>query len=79
MEKKTIEDFIHDGKIITALTTRIFFALKAANIKPPKRPLDAMDIIKLTSGICVCVCVCVGGGGVLVEDYAVKLCNAKYR
>ena len=41
---------------------RIFFGLKAANVKPPKASLDAMDILKLTGVIC---------GSVLVEDYAV--------
>ena len=43
-------------------TTRIFFAPKAANIKPPKASVDAMDIMKPAAGIC---------GGVLVKDYAV--------
>ena len=51
-----------DGLIITVITTSIFFALKAANIKPPKASLDAIDIIKLAGGIC---------GGVLVKDYAI--------
>ena len=60
--KKIIEESIKDGLIITATTTEIFFALKAANVKPPKAPLDAMDIIKRTSGTC---------GGVLVKDYTV--------
>ena len=60
--KKNIEDSIKDGIIITTTTTRIFFALKAANVKPPKASLDAMDIMKLDCGIC---------GGVLVKDYAV--------
>ena len=60
--KKNIEDSIKDGLIITATTTGIFFALKAANVKPPKASLDAMDIIKLAGGIC---------GGVLVKDYAI--------
>ena len=60
--KKNIEESIKDGLIITATTTEIFFALKAANVKPPKAPLDAMDIIKCTSGTC---------GGVLVKDYTV--------
>ena len=60
--KKNIEDSIKDGLIISAATTGIFFALKAANVKPPKASLDAMDIIKLTGGIC---------GGVLAKDYAV--------
>ena len=60
--KKNIEDSIKDGIIITAATTRMFFALKTANVEPPKGYLDAMDIIKLAGGIC---------GGVLVKDYAV--------
>ena len=47
--------------IITATTTRIFHVLKAANVKPPKASLDAMDIMKLAGGIV---------GGVLVKDYA---------
>ena len=41
-----------DGIIITATTTGICFPLKAANVKPPKAFLDAMDIMKLASGIC---------------------------
>ena len=57
-----MEDSIKDGLIITAKTTGIFFALKAANVRPPKVTLDAMDIIKLAGGIC---------GGVLVKDYAI--------
>ena len=61
--KKNIEDSIKDGLIISAATTGIFFALKAANAKPPKASLDAMDIIKLTGGIY---------GGVLAKDYAVN-------
>ena len=60
--KKNIEDSVNDGLIITATTTGIFFALKAANVKPQKAPLDAMDIMKLAGGIC---------GGVLVKDYVV--------
>ena len=60
--KKNIEDSIKDRLIITATTTGIFFILKAANVKPPKASLDAMDIMKLAIGIC---------GGVLVKDYAV--------
>ena len=60
--EKNVEDSIKDGLIITVTTTGIFFALKEVNIKPPKTSLDAMDIIKLASGIC---------GGVLVKDYAV--------
>ena len=60
--KKNVEDSIKDGLIITITTTGIYFALKAANVKPPKASLDAMDIIKLTGGIC---------GGVLIKDSAV--------
>ena len=60
--KKNIEDSIKDGLIITATTTGIFYVLKAANVKPPKASLDAMDIMKLAGGIV---------GGVLVKDYAV--------
>ena len=63
--KKNVEDSIKDKLIITAaviITAGIFFALKAANVKPPKASLDAMDIMKLAGGIC---------GGVLVKDYAV--------
>ena len=62
IEKKNIEDSIKDGLIITTTTTGIFFALKAANIKPPKVSLDAMDIMRLAGGIY---------GGVLVKDYVV--------
>ena len=61
-KKKKIEDSIKDGLIITATTTEILYVVKAANAKPPKAFLDAMDIIKLAGGI---VC------GVLVKDYAV--------
>ena len=60
--KKNVEDSIKDGLIITATTTAIFYALKAANVKPPKASMDTMDIMKLAGGIC---------GGVLVKDYAV--------
>ena len=60
--KKNVEDSIKDGLIITATTTGIFFTLKEANVKLLKASLDAMDVIKLASGIC---------GGVLVKDYAV--------
>ena len=48
--------------IVIATTTGIFYLLKAANVKPPKAPLDATDIMKLAVGIV---------GGVLVQDYAV--------
>ena len=60
--KKNIEDSIKDGLIITATTTRIFFTLKAANVRPPKASLDDMNIMNLIGAIC---------GGVLVKDYAV--------
>ena len=60
--RKNIEDSLRDGLIITIGTTGIFFGLKVANVKPPKASLEAMDILRLTGGIC---------GGVLVKDYAV--------
>ena len=60
--EKNIEDSIKDGLNITATTTGIFYALKVANIKPPKASLDAVDIMKLAGGMV---------GGVLVKDYAV--------
>ena len=60
--KKSIEDSLKAGLIITIGAAGIFFGLNAANVKPPKASLDAMDLLKLTSGIC---------GGVLVKDYAV--------
>ena len=59
--RKSIEDSIKDGLIITIRAAGIFFGLKATNVKPPKASRDAMDILKRTSGIC---------GGVLVKDYA---------
>ena len=49
--KKNVEDSIKDGLITTATTTGIFYILKAANVKPPKASLDAMDIMKLAGGI----------------------------
>ena len=66
--EKNIEDSIKDGLIITVTTTGILYILKAANVKPPRVSLDAMDIMELTGGIV---------GGVLVKDYAVykKLIN----
>ena len=60
--RNNIEDSIKDGLIITIRAAGIFFGLKAANVKPPKASLDAMDILKLTGGIC---------RGVLVKDYPV--------
>ena len=61
--KKDIEDSLKDGLIITIGAAGIFYGLKAANVKPPRASLDAMDIMKLAGGIC---------GGVLVKDYAVN-------
>ena len=60
--KKNIEDSLKDRLIITIMATGIFYGLKATNVKPPKASLDALDILKLTGGIC---------GGVLVKDYPV--------
>ena len=60
--RKNIEDSLKDGLIITINAAGIFYALKAANVKPPNASLDAMDLLKLTDGIC---------GGVLVKDYVV--------
>ena len=60
--KKNIEDSFKDGLIITITTTGIFYALKAANVRPPKASLDAMDIMKLAGGIV---------GRILVKYYAV--------
>ena len=60
--KKNVEDSIKGRLIIKATATRIFYVLKAANVKPPKTYLDPMDIMKLAGGIC---------GGVLVKDSAV--------
>ena len=63
-----VENFINklavlkDGVIITVEATGIGFALNAANVKPSKASLDAMDIIKLVGRICE---------GALVKDYAV--------
>ena len=60
--RKNIEDSLKDGLTISIGAIGILFRLKAANVKPPKTTLDAMDIMKLTGAIC---------GGVLVKDYAV--------
>ena len=60
--KKNVENSIKDGVFITVTTTGLFFALKAAGMKPPKAAMDAMDVMKLGAGIC---------DGVLVKDYAV--------
>ena len=49
--KKNVEDSIKDRLIRTAADTGIFFALKAAGLKPPKASLDDMYIMKLTGGI----------------------------
>ena len=50
IEKKSIEDSIKDGLIIS-ITTEIFYVLKTANLKTPKASLDAMDIMKCAGGI----------------------------
>lgn len=50
--EKAVEDCIKDGLIIAVANTRIFFALKATNIKPPEASLDALDITKRAGGIC---------------------------
>ena len=60
--KKNIEGYIKDGLIIITTTTGMLFALKTANLKPPKASIDAMNVIKLAGGIC---------GGVLVKVCAV--------
>ena len=39
--KENVEDSIKDRLIITAIAKGIFYALEAANIKPPKASLDA--------------------------------------
>ena len=49
ISKKNIEDIIKDGVIITTGDTGIFFELEVAGVKLPS--LDAMFIVKLTSGI----------------------------
>ena len=60
--RRSIEHSVKDGLIITIGAAGIYFGLKAANLKPPKASLDAMNLLKLTRGIC---------GSVLVKDYAV--------
>ena len=60
--RKNIEDSLKNGLIMTIRAARIFDRSKAANVKPPKASLDAMDILKLAGGIC---------GGILVKDHAV--------
>ena len=62
ISKKNIEDSLTDGFVITIGATRIFFGLKALNVKSPKASLDVMDIVKLTGGIC---------GEALMKDFAV--------
>ena len=53
-------DWKKDG--LTATMTGIFYVLNAANVKPPKASLDAMDFMKFAGGICE---------GILVKNYAV--------
>ena len=40
--RKNMRDSTKDELIITATTTEIFFALKKANVNPPKVSLDTM-------------------------------------
>ena len=51
-KKQNIEDSLKDGLIITIGAAEIFYGLKVANVKPRKASIDAMDILKLTGGIC---------------------------
>ena len=60
--KKSSEDFIKDGLIITIRAIGILFGLKTVNVKPPKASLDAMNTPKLTGVLC---------GGTFVKDYTV--------
>ena len=41
---ESTEDSIKDWPVIAALTTGIFFVLKAANVKQPKASLDAAGV-----------------------------------
>ena len=50
--RKNIENSIKDRLLITIGAARIFFGQKVTNLKPPKTSLDAMDLLKLTGGIC---------------------------
>lgn len=50
--KKSLEDSIKDGLVITATSTGIFGGLnKAANVNPSKASLDAMAVMKFASRI----------------------------
>ena len=60
--KKFIEVSIKNGLIVTKAITGKLLALKATNVKLPKTFLDAMDIMKLASGI---------RATSLLKDYAV--------
>ena len=60
--EKNVEDSMKDELIITATTNGMFYILRAANLKPPKASLDAMDVMKLAGGIV---------GDVLAKYYAV--------
>ena len=62
--KKTLEEAIKEGLIITGATVGIFWLLKMGKIaSPPKAALDASDIIKFSRGIIP---------GALLKDYAVN-------
>lgn len=58
----SIEDSIKNRLIIPGEASRMFFALKAANVNPPKVSPDALDIMKIAGELC---------REVLVTDYAV--------
>ena len=61
--KKTLEEAIKEGLVITGATVGIFWSLKMGKIaSPPKATLDASDIIKLREGTIT---------GALLKDYAV--------
>ena len=62
IQKKDIEDSIKGRLIISIGTIGIFFTLKTVNVKLPKAPLGAMNVMKLAGGVC---------GGVLIKNYAV--------
>ena len=56
--KKSIEDSIKDGLIITATTTGIFYVIKAANVKPPKACYGYHETCWWNSGWCPCQGLC---------------------
>ena len=61
--KKSLEEAIKEGLVITGATVGIFWLLKMGKIaSPPKTVLDASDIMKLSGGVIT---------GALLKDYAV--------